>query len=217
MMRAARRPYVRDTMMRLCTAASLAAALFVSATATATEPVTPFRSSEIAEAAAGEILVTGEPGDVNRGVVIGMLNAPIDEIVAIIQDVDNHEHWFPDTDNTTLLSQDGATATFSGETHVPILPDRRWTNRGTHRTHNFTTGECHVFEYEYVEDSGNMDVLHGYWLLCPYEEDASKTMLKYVINADLGVPLPNSLINWASRRMLPGVIEGLQARHDELY
>jgi hypothetical protein len=195
---------------------SLLLVMLTGSSALASEPVTPFRASEIERAAAGEVLVDGEAGDISRGVVIGLLNAPAEALVAILADVENHEHWFPDTNDTTLVSQDGDTATFSGETHIPILPNRRWTNRGTYSTHNFATGTCHVFDYEYVEGSGNMDELFGYWLLCPYAEDPSKTMLKYVINADLGVPLPNSLLNWASRRMLPGVISGLQERYDAL-
>ena len=182
----------------------------VGSPALASEPVTPFRAAEIERAAAGDVIVDGEAGDISRGVVIGMLNAPAEAVVAILADVDNHDQWFPDTNDTTLIERNGDTATFSGETHIPILPNRRWTNRGTYSTQNFATGTCHVFDYEYVEGSGNMDVLFGYWLVCPYAADPSKTMLKYVINADIGVPLPNSLLNWASRRMLPGVITGLQ-------
>jgi hypothetical protein len=38
--------------------------------------------------------------------------------------------------------------------------------------------------------------------------------VKYVINADLGVWLPGPVVTWAQRKMLPGIIEGLNEEAD---
>lgn len=189
---------------------------FVAFAAHANEPITPISSADAARAAEGERIVSGEAGDINRGVVIGLVTGPFAEVDAILQDVESHEHWFPDTENTTVISQSGASMRFSGETHVPVLRDREWVNDGERSTRTFHGVECAVFTYEKVPDTGNMDELFGYWLLCPHEGTGG-TLVKYVINADLGIPLPNALLNWASRRMLPGVIDGLQEYHDANY
>ena len=191
----------------------LAALTLLVSAAEASETILPITSAEVARVAEGERLVSGEPGDVNRGVVIGLVNAPVAEVDAILQDVGNHDQWFPDTNNTVVISSEGASMRFSGETEVPVLRDRQWTNDGTRSTQTFNGVECVVFTYEMVPGTGNMDELFGYWLLCPHDASGG-TIVKYVINADLGIPLPNALLNWAARRMLPGVIDGLQARYD---
>ncbi|MFT4703979.1 MAG: hypothetical protein ACI81R_001674 [Bradymonadia bacterium] len=204
-------------MRSLLSSSFFVGVIALASTAWAVEPVTPITSSQAQRAQEGDPLVSAQAGDINRGQVIGVVNAPLEDVMLILADVANHENWFPDTDHTVLISRDGNNVTFSGETHVPVLRDREWTNVATHRVDQFSAlGECHIIEYEYVEGSGNLDEMYGYWLVCQNGANADQTLVKYVLAADLGIPLPNSLINWATRNMLPGVITGLQARYDAI-
>ncbi len=194
----------------------MSAFLLAALPAFAQETPTPISSSEYASAAAGEMLVEGERGDLNRGEVIGWVNAPMDEVADIVRDIDNHEAWFPDTATSTLISTTSNTSVSEGRTSVPLVRDRYWRLNGRQESITFDGIACEVMHYEYDDsyEDGNMEALHGYWLLCPYE---GGTAVKYVINADLGIWLPNAIITWAQRRMLPGIITGLQERHAELH
>jgi hypothetical protein len=60
-----------------------------------------------------------------------------------------------------------------------------------------------------------MDDVNGYWLLTSHSSGC--TLVRYVINADLGIWLPDAIINWATRSMLPGIISGLRDRHGDVY
>lgn len=184
--------------------------------AVAQEAATAISSSEGASAVAGEILVEGERGDINRGEVIGFVNGPVDEVAAIVRDIDRHETWFPDTETSTLISSTATTSVSEGRTGVPLVRDRYWRLDGRQESASFNGVSCEVMYYAYDDryEDGNMEELYGYWLLCP---EGNGTLVKYVINADLGIWLPNGIITWAQRRMLPGIIEGLQERHAALH
>lgn len=189
----------------------------LTATATAqTETATPMTSGELTEARGGEILVEAERGELNRGVVIGWVNAPVAEVAEIVRDTDTHEEWFPDTVESREISSSGTSSVSEGRTHVPIVRDRYWRLIGTETATTFNGLNCVVMHYDYDQDyeDGNMNSLFGYWLLCPYD---GGTAVKYTINADLGIWLPNAIVNWAQRRMLPGIVTGLQERHAELH
>ena len=205
-------------MLRTHQFPAFAGLLILSFSASAQEIVTPLSSSEITEAVSGEISVETERGQLNRGEVIGFVQAPVDEVIEIVADSGNHDEWFPDTLVATRTSGTSTTSVTEGRTHVPLLRDRYWRLNGERSTTRFNGIECSLLEYIYDDsyEDGNMDELHGYWLLCPHE-DTGGTVVKYVINADLGMAMPRAIITWAQNRMLPGIIEGLRERHGELY
>ncbi|MFT6396701.1 MAG: hypothetical protein ACJAYU_001444 [Bradymonadia bacterium] len=203
-------------MLRTIHLSATLAVLSLAASVSAQEIVTPLTSSQIAEAVAGEISVETERGQLNRGQVIGFVDAPIEEVVAIVADSENHDQWFPDTMESTVVATTSSTSTTNGRTHVPLLRDRYWQLNGDRSTTRFNGIECNLLEYMYDTsyEDGNMDELHGYWLICP---EGSGVVVKYVINADLGMAMPRAMITWAQNRMLPGIIEELRARHGDVY
>ena len=182
--------------------------------AQANEVPTPISRTQFTAAAAGEVLIEAQRGTPNRGQVIGFVAAPLADVVAIVIDTNTHSTWFPDTVESRTIERNGSTGISSGVTHVPLLRDRTWTITGNHSRPRYNGVQCDLVEYDYVADSGNMNDLFGYWLMCPEGEG---TVVKYVINADLGVWLPGAVVTWAQRRMLPGIISGLQARWTSLH
>ncbi len=202
-------------MHRLVSTSLLLSAIAVASLATATEIPTPITSSEYEAAASGEVLVQAERGEINRGQVIGFVDRPVESVAEIVIAVGDHDHWFPDTREADVLEQTETTNLVRGTTHIPVFRDRRWTLTGDYTQPTYNGVSCHLMEYDYVDDDyGNMDACFGYWLVCPHEEGS---VVKYVINADLGMWLPQAIVNWAQRRMLPGIITGLAERYDELH
>lgn len=167
----------------------------------------------------GEIIVDTirarqSPTGLNRGQSVGMICAPIDELLEIVQDFENQSVWFPDMEESIVIDREARIG--QGRTHMPWpLADRRWQITAQISEEDTDLGTAYVMQYEYIEESGNMDEMHGYWIMMPWENDC--VLMRYVINADLGMALPDAIINWASRRLLPGVITGLTERHAELY
>ena len=177
----------------------------------ASETILPITSAEVARVAEGERLVSGEPGDVNRGVVIGLVNAPVAEVDAILQDVGNHDQWFPDTNNTVVISSEGASMRFSGETEVPVLRDRQWTNDGTRSTQTFNGVECVVFRYEMVPAPGTWTSLRLLAAVPARRERRHDRQVRDQRRPRHPAPERAPELGCAA---FPGVIDGLQARHD---
>ena len=172
-------------------------------------------AEEIEELLEGEAISSARRNDgMNRAEVVGFVQAPRDEVFEIISDFENLEEWFPDMRNTVLISDDVG----QGETHMPWpIADRDWQLNLHENTRTLEGIECRVAWFDHVEGSGNVDDTFGYWLVYTWPDDPTYTVIRYVLNADIGVAVPNGVINWASRRLLPGAIEGIRERHAELY
>lgn len=205
-------------MRLLSTCVVLTFALLLPAVAGAQEqPEIPnLTADQIAELRDGEVMVSTERGDLNRGEAIGIICAPIDELWAIITDFDNMHRWFPDMLSSESVERTSSGGVGNGETNMPWpVANRRWQTRTVAGERSLGGVTAYVAEYEYVEGSGNLDEMHGYWLLAPADDGC--TLVRYVVNADLGIWLPDAIINWASRRMLPGTVEGMAERWEALY
>ena len=57
--------------------------------------------------------------------------------------------------------------------------------------------------------------MFGYWVAYPYGDDDEHTMLKHVLNVDIGSWIPSFLIRWATRNTLPATIWGIRKEIDE--
>ena len=186
------------------------------ASAQETPAIPSLSADQIAEMRDGEVMVSTQRGDPNRGEAIGIVCAPIDELWEIVLDFDNMHRWFPDMLVSDIVSRDGEGAVGYGETNMPWpVANRTWQARTVPGQRTIGGVEAYVAVYEYVDGSGNMDEMYGYWLLTPADDGC--TLVRYVVNADLGIWLPDVIINWASRRLLPGTVEGLGERWEALH
>lgn len=186
----------------------------VSSIALASEaPTQPTLSAdEVAEIESGGIVVHTQRGDINRGEVVGLVCAPFSELQAIVTDFNNLHVWYPDMLDSTVISA----GVGRGQTDMPWpISNRNWEIAVTRGTQTVGGIESWVATFDYIEGSGNLEEMYGYWMLRQYNDEC--VMLRYVLNADLGIALPNSIVNWAASRMLPGIVEGLRERWDELY
>ena len=205
--------------MRTLLFALVVAGPLISSAALAQESVTAIVLDDELEAELldGDHYIDTETGRLNRGEVIGLVRAPMQDVYDIIMDFDNESEWFPDEEESEILRTEGDSIIGRGRTNVPWpIADRHWEVRTTPSTETLNNVECYVIRFEYIEGSGNLDEMHGYWVLRPYGDNNEFTLVKYVLNVDLGIALPRAILNWAGRSMFPGIIDGLNDRYEEL-
>lgn len=162
----------------------------------------------------GERLVYAEIGEMNRVEGIGVMNVPIDGVVAILRDYPNWVHWYPNKREAVLLRDEGLSATARGELGMPFpFPNRHYTVEVRGQWTEHEGRRALIMTWEYVEGSGNLREMRGFWFLQEWEEDASRTLGRYVLNVDLGTWLPDAVIRWGQRRMIPGIFDGIERWH----
>ena len=183
-------------------AGALAVTLALTAPCSAQEAVTAISPDEFATIAAGGVVIGAESGVVHRGEVIGFIDARPADVTSVIRSGGDHPEWFPAADESGAEH----TGTAHGRTSIPVLRDRFWRLNETHRIEQFGEVECDIvtYEYDHTYEEGNMDVLDGYWLICPFN---GGTALKYIVNVDIGAAVPRALISWAQNRMLPTITD----------
>lgn len=144
-----------------------------------------------------------ELGRPSHGVVAGVVERPLAEVVELAADCEGSSSWFPDVRDTRVVSDDGVTVRCSGRTDLPWpLADRVWQIDTTIEDH----GDVVVVAFTLVE--GNLDALQGGYVL----EDLGdgRTSITYEAWVDLGFWVPEALVDWATRRVLPEIVRGIE-------
>jgi uncharacterized protein YndB with AHSA1/START domain len=187
--------------------------LAVALPAAAEDPAAPRLSdSRIERLEAGEVVTDVETENRNnRAEMICLIEAAPDEVWDVIMNYGDYEDWFPDQLEAEVRS-DGSSRLIYGETRVPVFRNRTYELRDSAEQRTVDGETVFVNTWEYVDDSGNMDSSTGFWWVEPY--DASRTLVRLVVHADLGMSLPQAIVNWGTRRMLPGIAEGIQEQCD---
>lgn len=185
------------------------------ASSSALRPAPPrLNDSRLERLRRGERLVYAEVGEMNRVEGIGIMDVPLDGVVAILRDYPNWVHWYPNKREAVLLRDEGLSATARGELGMPFpFPNRHYTVEVRGQWTEHEGRRALIMTWEYVEGSGNLREMRGFWFLQEWEEDRTKTLGRYVLNVDLGTWLPDAVIRWGQRRMLPGIFDGIQTWH----
>ena len=204
--------------MRIFLGSILTASFLLPAFAAAQEsPRYPrYDDEDVREMMDGDVKVSmrRQDGNLTRGTALGLIQAPVSELRTIIEDFGTHEDWYPDMEDSTVLRDHVG----RGVTNMPWpMTDRSWDINIEDGMRTISGHECFTSTFTHIPGSGNVETTYGYWLLCPWTDDTSYTLARYVLNVDLGVPLPDAIIRSSTRRMLPGVIDGLREEHDERF
>ena len=180
-----------------------------------TTPVTPLELSELQMAVvlSGGHLESHEAGQRVHAEIIGLLHSPVQTVFDTIMDFDHEDEWFPDERNTRIVRVEDGRTYGRGETNMPWpITDREWEVFATTADETLGGVECKVIRYQYVEGTGNLDAMDGHWLLVPYGDNAEWTILRYVIDVDIGVALPRAVVTWGTTSVLPNMVENLDAQ-----
>jgi hypothetical protein len=189
--------------------------VLVAPLAFAQERPSPIRlnNSQKASVHAGEVhveLVEGE--SVNRGVVVGIIQAPVSEVQPLVERCWEYGDWREALMDTSLIRRESSEVVICSGTAIVPFPARN--RHGHFRVHNRTTTvggvESFVSSFAYIEGSGNLEDMFGYWILQPYGANEEHTLLKHVLNVDIGGFLPGALVRWATRRTLPDTVIGIR-------
>lgn len=153
-----------------------------------------------------------------RGEVNGLIQAPMEELIAILKDYPKQTQWAPSMAEMRLLRREGEFEILGGRTDLPWpVPDRTWNMRAWTGYKTVSGRRSWVNLFQYIPGSGNMNESAGYWVLSPLPDDPTWTYCRYVLYGDPGIPLPDFVIRWASRTTLPAIISSLRNRHAKVY
>ena len=174
-------------------------------------------TSQTADLEDGEILVRANvDGTVTTGHIMAIVEAPADEVWAIVSDFANQDRWVPDMYDAAVVSTSGSTEVVSAKTNLPWpLADREYTLNVTDGQQTVGGVDSYVSSWTY--GGGNMNENRGYWLVQPWDGAADRTLVVYEFEADTGIRAPDGIERNATRRMLPGILQGLRDRHAALY
>lgn len=160
---------------------------------------------------AGEKLVYATVEQMNRGEVVGVIDATMEEVFAVLEDMDRYTRWYPDQRAAALISRTENAAQASGEVHLPFpFPNRTYIVDIDGEERVIDGVRTVQLRFQYVPGSGNFNDMYGFWWLQPWQGNDQRTLVRFVLNADLGVWLPDFVIRWAQRSMLPGIVDGLR-------
>lgn len=204
--------------MALC-AALLTVALLPSG-ARAQEAVTPFalNESQRRQIQTDQVLVQVTAGRINRGEAVGVVRAPIEEVWPIVEDCGKYDDWRDVIKDTAVLRRESAsTVICKGTTILPFPAQNR---HGHFRVKNVRTkiggADAYLSTFHYLKGSGNVEEMYGYWLLQSWGAAGEHTIVKHVMNVDMGGFVPDFLVRWASNSIMPSMITGIRDRHKVL-
>jgi hypothetical protein len=197
----------------------LAVMLVVAATAGAEEPIIAEHApEEVEELLEGSPLRSITRGDPLRAEVVALVEAPVEELAAIVQDYDTATEWAPALGECRITGAEGDAMLVRGTTLLPWpITDRTWQMRSYWGYRDVAGVNAYVQAWDYVEGSGNIEDSFGYWLIAPWPQDPRLSYVKYVVNADPGIAIPDFIIAWVTRNALPDLIARLRDRHAEVY
>jgi hypothetical protein len=170
-------------------------------------------AEQVATLNQGGSVVATRRAQFNRGEVYGFVDAPPDRVWAVVYDYDNMKRWYPDMLESKVLSRANGAGRVQGGIKMPLFFANKNYQLDVQYTERAVDGvQAHVAEFSYVKGSGNMEDMYGYWMVYENPAKPGTSVVKYVVNADLGVWLPDFVLRWAQGRMLPGVITGIRGR-----
>jgi ribosome-associated toxin RatA of RatAB toxin-antitoxin module len=154
-----------------------------------------------------EIQVTGiaQPGtSVRAGRAVGIVDAPLDAVMAIVQDYGAYEKFMPHFKASRVLSRRGESALVYMQASIARDTMTLWCQLKVGPRPN--VGTTRVIEAKMVE--GNMDAMHARWEVTPV--DAEHTRVAFELLMDPKVPLPASLVSNENEKASQKTIRALR-------
>lgn len=150
-------------------------------------------------------------GPTIRADIVGVVNATPERVFAVIRDFAGQENWVPDLYDASVVESSGNVVVGEGNTRLPWpLSDRQWRLRIVSSEETLEGRPAMIARWTLVPNFGNMVQNEGYWLVMPMADDPSRSLVRYRFVANAGISAPDGVERRATRRMLPGILEGLR-------
>lgn len=144
--------------------------------------------------------------DVQWGRAEGVVDAPLDRVMAIVQDYGNYAAFLPNFKVSRVLSQRGASANVYMEVGILKGTVTIWAQLAIRAKPN--QGETRVIEARMTE--GNITRMNARWEVTPITATQSKVVFQMLIDPDL--PVPSSLVTEQNRKAAERTIRALRKR-----
>lgn len=168
----------------------------------------PLRAQSRAQLARGHINVEAVdvPGhDTPRAIVKAVIDAPPPKVWRIIGDCANYENTMNRVASSKLLRRDGDQHICQIEIDLPFPLSNL--NAVTRATHKEGPDE---WSRHWKLIRGDYEVNTGSWVLTPFDEAGTRTMVVYQIHAEPNVPLPDWIQARAQKSSLPDLIRRIR-------
>jgi hypothetical protein len=183
-----------------------------------TPSIRPLSGDQVRELMGGETIRDLQRGTPLRAEVIGLIRAPLDELAPILVDYPRIPEWAPATRDIEIVGSGDGCTYIEGVTQVPWpISNRTWRMCSRSEYSTIDGFRAFVYRFDHVPGTGNIDASFGYWVLFTLPEAPEWTYVRYVVNADPGIAIPQGILTWATGRALPDLITGLRDRHAELH
>lgn len=152
-----------------------------------------------------KVTAVSEPGtSVKAGRAVGIVDAPIDAVSAVVQDYASYEKFMPHFRASRVLSRRGASALVYMQASIAMDTMTLWAQLKVGPRPN--VGNTRVIEAKMVQ--GNMDAMHARWELTPV--DPQHTLVAFQLLLDPKVPLPTSLVSAENEKASQKTIRALR-------
>ena len=146
---------------------------------------------------------------VQWGRAVGVVEAPIDDVVQMVEDYSRYHTFLPHFRTSKVLTQRGASAIVYMEALVAMDTIKLWAQMKMARAAGI--GNTRVIEAKMMK--GNMNILEARWELTPIDADHTKVAFQLLIEPN--VPLPSSVFTnenaKASRKTISALRKTLAA------
>jgi ribosome-associated toxin RatA of RatAB toxin-antitoxin module len=152
----------------------------------------PQPSSPLAKLEDGSIqslMVDHPQQSVKWGRALGIVDAPLKDVLAVVQDYGGYYAFMPHFKVSKVLSQRGQSALVYMQASIAKNTMNLWANMKVGPKPN--DGETRVIEGKMVE--GNMDAMFARWEITPI--DGSRTLVAFQLLMDPKIPLPAGFVS----------------------
>lgn len=174
--------------------------------------LTPERMTQLEQ---GEIISVkeveeGEEGkrSAGKGIALVLIDAPLETAWSVLKQPEKYHEFMPRVKQVSVLTS----GTNEAELHYKLKV--AWKEVEYHLDEVYDEGQHHL-AFKIDPDKEN-DIKHteGAWLLVPHKDGG--TIAIYSVEADTGMAVPGFIENWLMNRDLPGVVEAVKKRAEEM-
>jgi ribosome-associated toxin RatA of RatAB toxin-antitoxin module len=192
-------------LVRLSLVLALATAVVGSANVALAQPQALQSVSELLKD--GSIQVTTVPRaseSVSWGRAVGVVEAPIDQVMAVIENYAEYQTFMPHFKTSKVLSQRGASALVYMQASIAKDTMTLWAQLKIGPSAG--SGQTRVIRAKMM--SGNMDAMEAVWEVTPV--DGQRTLVAFQLVMDPKLPLPASLVTSQNEKAAKRTIAALR-------
>ena len=146
------------------------------------------------------------PGSsVQWGRAVAIIDAPVEKVMAVVQDYGRYTAFMPNFETSRVLSQRGSSALLYAQVSLMKGAATIWAEL---KIKQHDVGATKVIEAKMTK--GNVDVLQAVWEITPF--DNGRTLVAFQIIVDPDLPLPTSLVNSENAKTARMTIRALRER-----